>query len=62
MLNTHALVYLDKSLYIDHTVIKTMKCLKNLLSGNQLFDSLCLKSYRRGGENAGILREVQKEG
>jgi hypothetical protein len=41
---------------------KTMKCLENLLTSNALRDTLCSESYKRGGENAGILHEVQKEG
>jgi hypothetical protein len=41
---------------------KKMKCLENLLTSNVLRDTLCSESYKRGGENAGILREVQKEG
>jgi hypothetical protein len=40
----------------------TMKCLENLLTSNALRDTLCSESYKRGGENAGILHEVQKEG
>jgi len=39
-----------------------MKCLENLLTSNALRDTLCLESYKRGGLNAGILHEVQKEG
>ncbi len=40
----------------------SMKCLENLLTSNALRDTLCLESYKRGGLNAGILHEVQKEG
>ena len=39
-----------------------MFCLENLLTTNVLRDTLCSESYKRGGENAGILHEVQKEG
>jgi len=39
-----------------------MKCLENLLTSNALRDTLCSESYKRGGLNAGILHEVQKEG
>ena len=37
-------------------------CLQSLLTDNALCDSLGFKSYKRGGENAGILHEVQKKG
>jgi len=40
----------------------TMNCLQSLLTDNALCDSLGLKSYKRGGDNAGILHEVQKKG
>jgi len=39
-----------------------MKCLENLLTSNALRDTLYSESYKRGGLNAGILHEVQKEG
>jgi len=39
-----------------------MKCLENLLTSNTLRDTLCSESYKRGGKNAGILHEMQKEG
>jgi hypothetical protein len=40
---------------------KPMKCLQGPLTDNALCDSLCSKSYKRGGKNAGILHEVQKK-
>jgi hypothetical protein len=41
---------------------KSMKCLQSLLTDNAPCDSVGLESCKRGGENAGILHEVQKKG
>jgi hypothetical protein len=39
-----------------------MKCLQSPLTANAPYDSVGSESYKRGGENAGILHEVQEKG